>query len=195
MGGAKPLRPLGGATLVGRAVALARTYSQTVAVAVRAADQVAGAVDAPLLLDDPAIEGPLAGLASALRFARGQGVVCVLTLPCDSPRLPDDLAARLLAALDDSAVVVAQSHGRLHPVCALWRTSALGALGAYLASGRRSLKGFAAAVGMSVVDWSDSSIDVFANANTPEELAALQPEFGVIGAALNKEPHHGLRPL
>lgn len=195
MGGAKPLRRLGETTLIGRAVALGRTYSPVVAVAVRGADQVAGAVDARLLLDDPAIEGPLAGLASALRFARQQAVACVLTLPCDSPCLPDDLAARLLAALGDSGVVVAQSNGRLHPVCALWRTSALDALAAYLASGRRSLKGFAATVGMTVVDWSVSDADVFANANTPEDLAALQPDLGALAVAFIKEPRHGLWPL
>lgn len=195
MGGAKPLRRLGDTTLVGRAVALGRTYSPVVAVAVRDADQVAGAVDACLLLDDPAIEGPLAGLASALGFARQRKVACVLTLPCDSPCLPDDLAARLLAALDGSDVAVAQSNGRLHPVCALWRTSALDALAAYLASGRRSLKGFAATVGMTVVDWPGADIDVFANANTPEDLVALQLDFGVIAVAIMKEPRHGLRPL
>ena len=195
MGGAKPLRRIGDTTLVGRAVALGRTYSRVVAVAVRDADQVAGAVDACLLMDDPAIEGPLAGLASGLDFARRRRAACVLTLPCDSPCLPDDLAARLMAALGDGGVAVARSNGRLHPVCALWRTTALDSLAAYLASGRRSLKGFAATVGMTVIDWSGSNIDVFANANTPEDLAALQPDFGVIAAAIMKEPRHGLRPL
>jgi molybdopterin-guanine dinucleotide biosynthesis protein A len=35
MGGRKPLRAFGGGTLIGHAVALARTWSSTVAVAVR----------------------------------------------------------------------------------------------------------------------------------------------------------------
>lgn len=176
MGGAKPLRRLGQTTLVGRALALARTYSRDVAVAVRDGAQVARAVDAPLLLDDPAIEGPLAGLASALRFAARRGADCVLTLPCDSPCLPPDLATRLRGALTDSRpVAMGQSAGRMHPVCAVWRVETLDALPAYLATGRRSLGGFAAVVGMTAVDWPYAEFDPFANANTPGELAALQP--------------------
>lgn len=101
----------------------------------------------------------------------------------------------LLAALGDGGVAVAQSNGRLHPVCALWRTSALDALAVYLASGQRSLKRFAAAVGRTVVDWSGADTDVFANANTPEDLAALQSDFDVIAVVLMKEPRHGLWPL
>lgn len=182
MGGTKPLRRLGGTTLVGRAVTLAQTYSRDVAVAVRDGAQVAGAVDAHLLLDDPSIQGPLAGLASALRFARRRGAACVLTLPCDSPRLPADLASRLSGRIGDRVVAVAQSDGRLHPVCALWRAAALDALPGYLASGARSLKGFAATVGMTAVDWPVSELDAFANANTPEDLEALQPVSGALAA-------------
>ncbi len=185
MGGAKPLRRLGPTTLVGRALALARNYSRAVAVAVRDSAQVASAVDAPLLLDDPAIEGPLAGLASALHFAVRQGADCVLTLPCDSPCLPPDLAIRLQGALSDGQrVAMGRSAGRLHPVCALWRVEALDALPAYLATGRRSLGGFAAAVGMTAVDWPCLEIDPFSNANTPGELEALQPDRGAFAHAI-----------
>lgn len=179
MGGSKPLRRLGRTTLVGRALELAHGYSPMVAVAVRDDSQVAGAVDVPMLLDDPKIPGPLAGLASALRLARGQGAQAVLTIPCDAPRLPADLGQRLQAALGPmSDVAVASSGGRLHPVCALWRVGVLDALPAYIASGAASLAGLAGAVGMSVVEWPAGEADPFANANTPEELDALQPNQG-----------------
>ncbi|MDZ4373128.1 MAG: NTP transferase domain-containing protein, partial [Phenylobacterium sp.] len=92
MGGAKPRRRLGRTTLIGHALDLAHAYGRQVAVAVRDEGQVAGAVTARLLLDDPDIEGPMAGLASALGFARETGADWVLTLPCDSPRLPPDFA-------------------------------------------------------------------------------------------------------
>ncbi len=175
MGGSKPRMPWEQTTLIGHALDLARDYGSDVAVAVRDAAQVAGAVEAHLLLDEPGIEGPLAGLASALSFAQGMGACCVLTLPCDAPQLPADLAVRLQAALEPTGgVAVAQSRGRSHPTCALWRSGALEALPAYLATGRRSLNGFATAVGMTAVDWLVVGSDPFANANTPEELAALQ---------------------
>jgi molybdopterin-guanine dinucleotide biosynthesis protein A len=190
MGGSKPTRRFGDTTLIGRALELARTYAVHVAVAVRDPSQAPG-VAAPLLLDDPAIEGPLAGLASALRFARGQGADRVLTLPCDTPRLPADFAARLLSA-PTAAVAVARSGGRLHPACALWSDQVLDALPAYLASGRRSLRGLAETMGMTVVDWSFTAGDPFANANTPEELAALQP--GPSAAAFQAWPEPAFRP-
>lgn len=183
MGGAKPTRRFGRTTLAAHALELARSYGADVAMAVRDAAQVCGVVDAPLLFDDPGIEGPLAALASALRFAQARGANEVLTLPCDSPYLPPDLGRRLRLALRDGhGVVIAQSRGRLHPVCALWRAEALDALPDYLATGRRSLNGFARAVGLSIVDWGFAHPDPFANANTPGELAALQPDRGMFAA-------------
>lgn len=175
MGGDKPLMPWGQTTLIGRAVAQARAFGGEIAVAVRDPRQVAGAVDTLLLVDAADIQGPLAGLASALMFARDIGAVDVLTLPCDAPRLPLDLAQRLALDLRGGAkVAIAQSAGRLHPTCALWRTAALNVLPRYIASDQRSLKGFAATLGMACVEWSAEEGDPFANANTPEELAGLQ---------------------
>jgi len=178
MGGDKPRRPWGGTTLVARALDQARGYGHAgaVALAVRDAAQVAGAVTARLLLDDPDIEGPLAGLGAALAFAREIGAPGVLTMPCDAPRLPADLAVRLRTKLGPSiGVAVARSGGQLHPTCALWRAVAADALPAFLATGRRSLHGFAAALGMAAVDWAVDPFDPFANANTPDQLHALQP--------------------
>ena len=176
MGGGKPLRRFGETTLVARMLELARSYCPQVAVAVRDASQVAGAVDAPLICDDPTIGGPLAGLASALHYARELGVSSVLTLPCDAPGVPNDLAVRLAGALTSrEGVAVAQSAGRLHPTCALWNASTLDILPAYLASGQRSLRGLASAAGMVVVTWECEGSDPFANANTQDDLTALQP--------------------
>lgn len=174
IGGAKPLRPFGDTTLVGHAVALARRWSPMVAVAVRSADQVAGEADAPLVTDAPDLQGPIAGLSAAFDFARAEGARRLLTIPCDAPRLPADLLTRLEGALRDGAMVaVPTSGGDLHPDCALWRVEAEARMPAYLAEGGSSLRGFAAACGMAEVEWpADGS---FANANTPETLAALQP--------------------
>lgn len=176
MGGGKALRSYGPTTLAAHAVALARRWSPLVAMAVRSPEQVERLSGVSLLLDDPAIPGPAAGLASAFAFARRQGAALVLTLPCDTPRLPDDLLARLSAALDDGAkVAMAASRGRLHPTCALWRLDCAAGLPAYLAR-RSSLRGFGEVCGTRVVEWeAPAEDDPFANANTPAELAALQP--------------------
>ena len=166
IGGGKPQRRLGGETLLAGALRTARLWSDEVKVVVREADQ---AGEAPYLLDDPAIAGPLGGLAAALRHACEHGYEAVLTLPCDAPFVPADLADRLRAAIGSRATVAA-SGGELHPVCALWPAAALDRLDSYLATGRRSLRGFADAVGFLAVEWPPEPFDPFFNINSEEDL-------------------------
>ena len=175
MGGGKPLRKLGGETLLARALRMARTWSEDVRIGLRSADQIPGA-DVPLVLDDPTIEGPLAGLVAAISTARDSGHEAVLTVPCDMPFLPPDLLARLAERIGDKEAAVSASGGRLHPVCALWKVSSLAVLPAYLATGRRSLVGFAEAAGFERVDWPG---DLFVNINTPSELAAAEQRLAL----------------
>jgi molybdopterin-guanine dinucleotide biosynthesis protein A len=154
IGGGKPLRMLGGETLLDRALAIARRWSDDVAVA-------DGRTDAP------GIEGPLGGVAAALGYGRE-----ILTIPCDMPFLPGDLPERL--GRTGKAAALARSGGRLHPVCALWRARAADGLAAYAASGRRSLHGFAEAIGYEAVDWDTDPIDPFFNINDADGLAGAE---------------------
>lgn len=172
MGGEKPLRRWRGATLIDHAVRKAQGYAPVVGIAVREAGQVPAAA-AKLLIDDPTIPGPLAGVASAIAFAEAQGALAALTLPVDAPLAPDDLAERLLAALGGAAVAMAHSHGRPHPPFALWRADLGPPLAAFAAEGQSSLRRFAERVGVRTADWGDLEPDPFANANTPEDLARL----------------------
>jgi len=154
IGGGKPQRMLGGVTLLDRALAIARTWSDDVLVA-------DGSSDAP------GIEGPLGAVAGAL--AQGGDL---LTIACDMPFLPADMPERL--GRTSEAAALAQSGGRLHPVCALWRGRALEGLAAYAASGRRSLHGFAEAVGYEAVAWPTDPIDPFFNINDADDLARAE---------------------
>ena len=177
MDGLKALRPFQGAPLVAHAVAQARAWSAQVVVSVRDPEQVAGAVDAPLVLDWADVPGPLAGLAAALDHAQSGGVSLLLTIPCDMPRLPPDLPDRLAAALgpaDGAALPVVE--GALQPACGLWRVRTAANLPAYVASGRSSLWGFAEACGLTTVEFGPEAAGGFANANTPEDLARLERE-------------------
>ena len=179
MEGAKPMRRLAGRTLLERAMHWACSRSWDVAVSARSMDQLTPFEEAPVLLDDPAIPGPLAGIASALAFAAERGAPAVLTIPCDAPFLPDDLAERLTAALTDGkGVALASSAGRLHPVCALWRTGLDPALRTYAATGRAALMGLADTIGWTAVDWPTDPVDPFFNINTPEELQGAEDLMG-----------------
>lgn len=174
IGGNKPLRQLAGRSLVDRAIEIARGYASDVAIAVGAADRLPG-TGIPHLLDREADWGPLAGLAAGLQFASDRACDLLLTLPCDCPFLPADLAARLTGALDSASnAAIPSQRGRLQPACGLWRVSVRALLPDYAASGRRSLHGFAEAVGFTAVGWPDEAPDSFFNINSSEQLAAAE---------------------
>ena len=170
MGGGKPLRLLGEERLIDRAARVALGWSGDVRLAVRAPEQARG-TDLPLLLDAPGAAGPLAGLRSGLEAARRAERCFVLTIPCDVPFLPRDLSARLLEVIGDRLAALAASGTDLHPACALWRADALDHLPAYLETGRRSLIGFAEAIGFARAHWDASR---FLNVNSPADLAEAE---------------------
>jgi molybdopterin-guanine dinucleotide biosynthesis protein A len=169
IGGDKPLLMLAGERLIDRALRQARAWSDIIAVATRDPTQVEP-LDARVLIDEPEIAGPLAGVVSALRFGADCGREFVLTTAADMPFLPPDLPERLISAIGDAASAVPASAGHLHPVCGLWRPSALNQLGTYLAGERRSLKGFLHLTGCREVAWPASPLDPFFNINTGTDL-------------------------
>ena len=177
MGGDKPMRLLGGQRLIDRAEALARQWSDMSAVSIRDPAQVEG-TRFECILDEEGIEGPLAGLAAALRFGRTASREAVLTIPADMPFLPADLGKRLSAEIGQYGAAIASSCGHLHPIGGLWKVSALDKLDAYLATGRRSLKGFAEAIGFCAVDWRAEPYDPFFNINSADDLAIAERMLG-----------------
>jgi molybdopterin-guanine dinucleotide biosynthesis protein A len=177
MGGGKPHAWLGGQTLLDRAYDRAKNWSNSAVVAIRYPEQL-GSCQLPWINDATGIDGPLAGLAAALEWARGQSAAAVLTIPCDTPFLPADLPQRLINAIGEFGAAVASSRGNLHPACGLWRTEALDEVPAYCFSGRRSLKGFAEHLGFAEVEWPTRARDPFFNINCPADLAIAE---GMIG--------------
>lgn len=119
--------------------------------------------------------GPLAGLEAALQAVQ---TPWVLTVPCDGPAFPLDLAARLgEAALQHAAQVAsARTATQAHPVYMLVHESALPSLTAFLDSGRRRIDAWMATLPHIEVVFQDES--AFANLNTPEEFAAAQANLG-----------------
>jgi molybdopterin-guanine dinucleotide biosynthesis protein A len=169
IGGDKPLKRFGGERLIDRALRQAHQWSDLIVIAVRDAAQLEP-LHAPLIKDED-IPGPLGGLLSALRFARTNNRSFLLAVPVDMPFLPEDLLDRLSDAIGDRACALSMSGGHMHPVCSLWRSDALGTAETYAASGRRSLKGLAAALGHLEVEWPAQPLDPFFNINTSEDLA------------------------
>ncbi len=126
------------------------------------------------VLPDPpgAPDGPLSGLREGLRWARRRGMPLLATVPCDMPRLPDDVVPRLEAALlaQPGGGAAAETEGGLQPLVALWRvTSALAALERLMQDGAHPpVRDLLAAVEGTRVRFEPAFL--FANVNAPEDL-------------------------
>jgi molybdopterin-guanine dinucleotide biosynthesis protein A len=110
--------------------------------------------------------GPLAGLHACLGAAKHE---LVLTVPCDSPFLPSDLAFRLKRELNDKDLAVAKTADQPHPVFSLVRVSLLNHLAAFLSSGGRKIDLWYSTLKVVEVPFDDEA-DAFRNINTREEL-------------------------
>ena len=137
-----------------------------------------GQIAVPDLASDYA--GPLAGLAGAIAWCNGSAGPpdTLLTVAVDTPFLPHDFAARMLAALGgNEPAVVARHADQDYPTNAIWRFAVVADLPARLAAGTapHSLKRLADELGATRLDFPESDGgDPFANANTPADLAALE---------------------
>ena len=127
----------------------------------------------PVVTDEIAgFAGPLAGLQAGMRAAR---TALVLTCPCDSPFLPSDLAARLLAALDrqPADLAVVRTGAWQQPVFTLARAALLPQLTTYLEKGGRKVDAWYKALNIVEVTFDDEEA-AFSNINTPEDLKAFE---------------------
>lgn len=177
IGGNKALRGLAGKSFLARSLEKARTYSPQVAVSTNNLNELDLLNGTVLLFDDTDNNGPISGLSSAINYAVARDADHVLIMPCDTLFLPTDLMSRLHASIGEANAAVAFCNGRLHAACSLWRADVAKSLPAYLAMGRRSLIGFAEAVGYVSVEWLSQPFDPFFNINTAEDLARAESIF------------------
>lgn len=126
--------------------------------------------------------GPLAGLLTVLEWAAAHCPArpWVLTVAVDTPVLPTDLLARLAPAAAPVQAAIAAAPGRLHPTIGLWRSTLRVPLAAALGQGTRALRDWLALIEHQVVVWPAPGL--FANINTPDDLAAAERQAQSTGA-------------
>ena len=118
--------------------------------------------------------GPLAGIHAALLQTNTPYLVSV---PCDSPLLPNDLVSRLSVAVSehnaDAAVVVTgdSEQRQRHPVFLLLKSDLRSSLEHYLNNGGRKVDDWLASLNCVDVLFEDET--AFTNVNTPEDIQAL----------------------
>lgn len=124
--------------------------------------------------------GPLAGFLTGLERAE---TPYLLTVPCDTPLFPLDLAERLAAAFNDPATEIAVasapedgSEPRAQPVFSLMRVTLLESLVAFTQAGGRKIDRWTEQHRTVLVPFDRPGDDAraFANTNTLAELHALE---------------------
>ncbi|MVA55899.1 molybdenum cofactor guanylyltransferase MobA [Agrobacterium vitis] len=126
--------------------------------------------------------GPLAGIASAMGFARQvTSSSHVLISPTDTPFLPADLAQRLLCVIaDEKTIVLARSLGRVHPVVGLWPVALKETIEDWLGQpDNRKLMLFLGnqaciEVEFQALETTHGPLDPFFNVNYPDDLARAE---------------------
>lgn len=112
--------------------------------------------------------GPLGGLNAALHYAKNNGFETVLTFPCDTPFIADELIADLVSHREMAVVAGC-------PVIGVWSAALSDRLDAYLITARdRSMNGWADHVGACRIHRPAP-----VNVNRPADLAAaVRPDGG-----------------
>ncbi len=161
---------LGPLPVIGHVVRALAPQVDRLAINANAAPERFEGLGLAIIADEKRFTGnPLAGLQAGLVWAAAQGAQGLLTVSGDTPFLPPDLAARLVAAAGPAAV--AASAGRRHPLIGLWPLSLRPALEQFLAGGPDCRIGdWARAVGAVAVDWDNTPFDPFFNINTRADL-------------------------
>lgn len=118
-------------------------------------------------------QGPLMGIISALRNSKWDRN---FVIACDIPRVNLRLVKRLLRAAERHDVTLpVDKNGRIEPLFAVYRTSALPAFERAFAQGARRIRD--AFGSLKVRQYSIEEDDIPANLNTPEDYRAYMREL------------------
>ncbi|OJY18915.1 molybdenum cofactor guanylyltransferase MobA [Pandoraea sp. XJJ-1] len=175
MGGRdKGLQRFAGRTLVEHVLERMRPQVATLLISANRHHDAYAAFGEPVVCDaTPDFAGPLAGMLAGLRATRSD---YLLTAPCDSPYLPEDLGERLAAALSaagaDAAAPPLAAYAVTpqgpHPVFALLHRTLADDLAATLAAGEHRVRAWLARHKAVQVHFGDER--PFYNVNTLDDL-------------------------
>ena len=179
-GGDKALLTLGGETLLARVVARARPQVRALALNANGDPARFAAYGLPVVADVVAgYAGPLAGVLTGLEWAAEHAPDCpwVASFATDAPFLPEDLVARLVAAVEREGadMACAASGGRAHPVFGLWPVRLAAELRrALIDEDMRKIDAWTARYRLAVAEFACQPVDPFFNANRPADLAEAE---------------------
>ena len=190
-GGDKALIPLGGTTLIERAIARASVQVEDLIINANGDPKRFAHLGLPVISDRvPGFVGPLAGVLAALEWMRANrpNTRWLASFACDCPFFPMDMVARLTDTARKKSVRIAVAEsggGQHHPVFAVWSSDIAATSEDVLVQGNfRKMDDWIATFPNVRVRFAAEPIDPFLNINTPEELARAEDfivEQGAMG--------------
>ncbi|WP_035725015.1 molybdenum cofactor guanylyltransferase MobA [Bradyrhizobium sp. ARR65] len=179
-GGDKPMRRIGGRTILERVIARLQPQCDGLILNANGDPGRFAAFALPVIADGiPDFPGPLAGVLAALEWAAANrpDVKFMLSAAADCPFLPRDLVTRLAAAREEenAELAVAASGGQSHPVIGLWSVALRDELRhALVEEDIRKIDRWTARYKLATVTWPTTPVDPFFNANTVEDIAQAE---------------------
>ena len=179
-GGDKPMRTIGGRTILERAIARLKPQCDGLILNANGDPARFAAFGLPIIADTVAdFPGPLAGILAALDWAAANRpeVKWMLSAAADCPFLPHDLVVRLHRGLveQNAELAVAASDGQSHPVIGLWSVSLRDELRqALVVEDVRKIDRWTARYRLATMTWPVRPLDPFFNANTVEDIAEAE---------------------
>lgn len=177
MGRDKALLEIGGETFLQRtARTLAAATEGDIAVSVAEASTAYASLAWTLIPDDSDLKdcGPIGGVVSAMRWARGRKIFDrILTLSVDMPLVTTSAIQAL--ARGSPGCAVASHSGSTNPTFAVWLLDTLDDIERLSSTnGRRALHAILARIGAVPVPLDTFDPAQFVNVNTPDDYAALR---------------------
>jgi molybdopterin-guanine dinucleotide biosynthesis protein A len=179
-GGDKPMRSIGGRTILERVIARLKPQCDGLILNANGDPARFAAFGLPVIADGVAdFPGPLAGILAGLDWAAANRpeVEWMLSTAADCPFLPRDLVSRLYNDLveQDAQLAVAASDGQSHPVIGLWSVRLREELRhALVVEDVRRIDRWTARYRLATVTWPVTPLDPFFNANTVEDIAEAE---------------------
>jgi molybdopterin-guanine dinucleotide biosynthesis protein A len=179
-GGDKPMRQIGGRTILERVVTRLKPQCDDLILNANGDPARFATFGLPVVVDSVEdFPGPLAGILAALDWtaAHRPGVSLVFSAAADCPFLPRDLVARLTEALvnENAQLAVAASGGQSHPVIGLWSVALRNELRhALVQEDIRRIDRWTARYKLASVTWPTEPLDPFFNANTMDDIAEAE---------------------
>jgi molybdopterin-guanine dinucleotide biosynthesis protein A len=179
-GGDKPLREIGGRTILARVIAQLAPQCECLLLSANGDPLRFASFGLPVIADGVKhYPGPLAGVLAGLDWAAAHrpNTPWILSAPGDCPFLPRDLVVRLRRAVSaqGAELAVAASQGRSHPVIGLWKVALREALRqALVVEGLRKVDEWTGRYRVATVAWAADPLDPFFNANTIDDLAEAE---------------------